>query len=452
MASSRNNSPPADLPQRVAHRLAPHVQRGDRLAVGLSGGLDSVVLLHLLRELSSRQGFVLSAWHVHHGLSAGADQWQVFCERLCAALEVPLEVRRVKVGTGQGRGLEAAARQARYSAFAEIDAEWLALAHQRDDRIETMLFNLLRGSGPNGAAGMPAWRPVAPGSRLRLIRPLLEVSREELARHAVARGIEWIVDDSNADLRHARNYLRLEVLPLLRKRFPGCDETLARAAVHFSEADALLEQLAAGDAEAACSGERIAVAEMARLGEARACNLLRHLLRQASLPMPDRARLLEAVRQLIHAAPDRQVAIDLGQRVLRRHRGEAWLVSKAPPALEREWRGEAFLPWGDGLVNFVSGLGQGIRLDRLAGQRLVLRQRRGGERIQPDLRRPRRELGKFLQEAGVPPWEREILPLLCCGDEMVWAPGIGIDCTWRCEEGEAGLLPNWQPRNKSRSP
>ncbi|MCC6656679.1 MAG: tRNA lysidine(34) synthetase TilS [Rhodocyclaceae bacterium] len=452
MASSRNNNPPADLPSRVARRLAPHVRRGDRLAVGLSGGVDSVVLLHLLRELSPRQGFALSAWHIHHGLSAQADQWQIFCERLCATLEVPLQVRRVQVELGQGCGLEAAARQARYAVFADIDAEWLALAHQRDDRIETMLFNLLRGSGPNGAAGMPAWRPVAPGSRLRLIRPLLDESREELARHAARQGLEWIVDDSNADLRHARNYLRLEVLPLLRKRFPGCDETLARAAVHFSETDRLLEQLAAIDAETACKGGRIAVAELARLGEARAGNLLRHVMKQAGLPMPDRARLQEAVRQLCHAAPDRQVAIDLGERVLRRHRGEAWLIGKIPPAPEREWRGETVLPWGDGFVGFAQSQGQGIRLDRLAGQRLVLRRRRGGERIQPDPRRPRRELGKFLQEAGMPPWERETLPLLCCGDEMVWAPGIGIDCAWRCEEGEAGLLPDWQPRNKSRSP
>lgn len=411
-----------------------------------------MVLLHLLRELSPRQGFLLSAWHVHHGLNAHADQWQAFCERLCAALEVPLQARRVSVETGRGSGLEAAARQARYAVFTEIDAEWLALAHQRDDQIETMLFNQLRGSGLSGASGMPAWRPVAPGRRLRLIRPLLDVSREELAQYAAQRGLDWIVDDSNADIRHARNYLRGEVFPLLRKRFPGCDEALARAATHFSEAEALLEQLAAIDAGTACRNGRIAVAELARLGEARACNLLRHMLRQAGLPMPDRALLQEAARQLCHAAPDRQMAIDLGELALRRHRGEAWLVRHATAAVERVWQGEESLAWGDGLVRFAGRQGQGIRLDRLAGQRLILRSRRGGERIQPDPRRPRRELAKLLQEAGVPPWQRDTLPLLCCEGTLVWAPGIGIDCAWRCGEGEAGLQPAWQPQDKSQPP
>ena len=143
MASTRNSSPPAELAERVAACLARHVRRGERLVAALSGGIDSVALLHLLHDLSRHHGFRLSAIHVNHGLSPHADDWQAFCMGLCQSLGIPLEVSRVEVRDAAA-GLEAAARQARYAAYESVDAEWLVLAHQRDDQAETLLFNLLR--------------------------------------------------------------------------------------------------------------------------------------------------------------------------------------------------------------------------------------------------------------------------------------------------------------------
>jgi len=203
--------------------------RGKRLAVGLSGGVDSVVLLHLLRELAPRHGFRLSAVHVHHGLSPNADDWARFCRKLCRGWVVPLTVRRVSVQK-KGRGLEAAAREARRAAFAAVAADAIVLAHHLDDQAETVLLNLLRGAGPRGAAAMQA------AGRLgdkRLLRPLLQVRRREILAYARAHHLEWIEDESNRDAALARNFLRLRVGPLLEERFPRWRESLARAALEL---------------------------------------------------------------------------------------------------------------------------------------------------------------------------------------------------------------------------
>lgn len=445
MASTRNSRLPADLACRVSRRLEELVRRDDRLVAALSGGIDSVVLLHVLRGLSSGHGFHLSALHVNHGLSPHADAWQAFCQSLCLSLDIPCEVRRVAVQPGGKVSLEEAARKARYAAFAGVGAEWLALAHQRNDQAETLLFNLLRGAGLAGAAAMPGARSFPGRQALRLLRPMLDCSREEVEHYARSARLEWIEDESNLDTRYARNFLRRRVFPLLRERFPACDAVLTRATAHFAEGEALLDELAESDARAALRGGRIQVAAFSGMSEARARNLLRHVLKWEGLSMPDSARLHEAVRQVYHAAPDRQVRVDLGERVLHRYRGEVWLRLPDVPLLPVEWRGEARLAWGLGSIRLLAATGSGLARDRLEGKGVTVRPRRGGERLQPDARRPRRELKKLLQEHGVPPWERETMPLLWCGDSLVWAPGIGIDCAWQCGAGEAGLLPEWAP-------
>lgn len=447
MANSRNSplvEPVSGLTARVSEKLRQFIRPGDRLVAALSGGVDSVVLLHLLHSLRGVHGFLLSAVHVNHGLSRNAGRWQAFCEMLCGEWGIPLEAKPVAVERDSAEGLEAAARRARYGAFAQAEAEWLLLAHHRDDQAETLLFNLLRGAGVSGAAAMPTVRdfPGRPG--LRILRPLLDVPRGEIEGYARARGLGWIEDESNEDLRYARNFVRRQVLPLLRERFPGCDAVLARAAAHFAESEELLDRLARIDAETAMREGRIVAAELAKLDDARARNLMRHVLKRANLLLPDSARLHEIVRQICDAAPDSQVRFDLDGRQLHRFRGEVWIVRPLDPGGEMEWHGEAALRWGGATVRFTPAQGAGISSAKLSRSKTVLVPRRGGERLQPDCRRPRRPLKKLLQEHEVPPWRREALPLLKCGDDLVWAPGIGIDCTWQCEPGEAGWVATWE--------
>ena len=267
--------------------------------MGLSGGCDSVVLLHLL----SRLGFgKLSAIHVHHGLSQNADAWAAFCAGYCERLGFPLSIRHVTVDASSGLGLEAAARAARYAAFAECSGDCLLLAQHRGDQAETVLFNLLRGTGVTGAAGMPVERRFG---EMRLLRPLLDVSRAEIESYAAAEGLAWITDESNTDTSLTRNFLRHEALTAISQRFPSAEASLAQAAKHFAEAAGLLDELAVQDWQWVGEGDAARLAALRQLSLPRLKNLLRHRLRCLGWQVPVAARLEEFARQLQSAAPDR---------------------------------------------------------------------------------------------------------------------------------------------------
>lgn len=298
----------------VAECVVRHVAPGHTLAVGLSGGLDSVVLLHAVR---SRQ-LQATAVHVHHGLSGQADRWAGFCNDLCARWRIPLIVRRVQVERASPDGLEAAARRARHAAYAMVDADWILLAHHRRDQAETLLFNLLRGCGIRGAGGMRE-------ANGRLLRPLLAIDRDDIAEYARAHALEWVEDDSNEDVRHTRNYLRQRILPVLRQRFPAADERLASAAARFAEAADLLDELALLDLGELPARFPVPLELLRTLPEPRARNVLRFLLARHGVPIPGVERLNEALRQFLAAGPDRHPCVMFGQARLRRHRREVVL-------------------------------------------------------------------------------------------------------------------------------
>lgn len=413
MASSRKSRRAEAVTEAVSRALAAHALRAQRVAVGLSGGVDSVVLLHALRAVASRHGIRLVAVHVNHGLSPHADGWSRFCRALCRRWDLPITVRRVCV-VRKREGLEAAARAARYAALARTRAAALVLAHQLDDQAETVLLNLLRGAGLAGARGMPAvarWR-----DRL-LLRPLLELPRASLLDYARRHRLDWIEDESNASPLHTRNFLRGRIAPLLAERFPRWRENLARAARHFAAA------------------------------ELDANRVLRDYLASQGLRAPSERRLLEMLRQLSSARHDARTAIRHDGVVLRRYQ-ERIVVTRAAvetPFVPVRWQGEAklALPALRGELRFRRVRGEGIDASRLGALEWTVRLRAGGERLQPDARRPRRALKNLFQEAGIPPWERERMPMLYCDDALAWVPGLGVDVRFRALPGAPGLVPTW---------
>jgi tRNA(Ile)-lysidine synthase len=386
--------------------------RGRHVAVGLSGGVDSVVLLHRLRALAARNGFRLSALHVHHGLSPHADAWASFCRGLCKEWGIPLTVRKVRVRR-QGAGLEAAARAARRAALESARADTIALAHHLDDQAETVLLNLMRGAGPRGAAAMPAAGRL--GTK-RLLRPLLAVPRREVLAYARMHRLRWVEDESNRDDALTRNFLRLHVGPLLEARFPRWRESLARAAELFAAADARAERA------------------------------LRGFLARQGMRAPSAAKLAEMLKQLTGRGARTRIRHD--GKELRAYRGSVEVAPPLPPArcAPRDWHGEARLPIAEleGELRFRRKRGAGIDAALVAGRTFRVRLRSGGERLRPDPRRPRRSLKNLFQEAGVPPWRRERLPMLYCGDELVWAPGLGVDAAWQAAARARGIVPEWR--------
>jgi len=367
-------------------------------SVALSGGVDSVVLLHLLKD---RPG--VCAVHVHHGLSRNADAWAGFCRKLCKAWGVPLTVRKVKVRR-TGKGLEAAARAARYAAFKKEKAQVIALAHHLDDQAETVLMNLLRGAGLRGASGM---QPLSRLGGKQLARPLLDLSRKEILAYAESHGFDWVEDESNTDESLMRNFVRRRLGPLIETRFPQWKRSLARAARHFSRKDAGAQEL------------------------------LRHYLQGKGLRAPSEAQLVEMLKQLTSRGARTRVQHD--GAAFRVYRGRI-LREPAPaaPFAGLQWKGERRLkiPALGGELRFKPG--EGIAAQHLKNE-FQVRLRSGGERLQVHPRRPRRTLKNLFQEAGVPPWARARLPLLYCGGELVWAPGLGVDVRFR----GPGLAPEW---------
>jgi len=402
MASSRKQ-PSADPAAVVARFLEEHPLRGKRAAVALSGGVDSVVLLHLLKD----QG--VKAIHVHHGLSPNADAWAQFCRELCKQWKVPLTVRRVRVAKA-GEGPEAAARAARYSAFKRIKEDQIFVAHHLDDQAETVLMNLLRGAGVAGARGM---QPLSRLGGKKLVRPLLDVAREEILAYAKKHRLGWIEDESNAQDKFTRNFVRRQLGPLIASRFPAWKASVARAARHFSKQ------------------------------EIGADRLLRAYLREKGLKAPSEAKLVEMLKQLTSRGA-RTLVEHEGMR-LRVYRGRLAVEPAAPeaPFAPLRWQGERQLaiPALGGELRFRRSRGKGIDAKH---KPLLVRLRAGGERLQPDPRRPRRTLKNLFQEAGVPPWQRERLPLLFSGETLVWAPGLGVDAAYQARAKAPGVLPEWR--------
>ncbi len=442
MGSSKKR-PSVDLVFHVENVLTRRVGPGQRVALALSGGVDSVALLHILLQLRPHLGFDLSAVYVNHGLSPNAGHWGEFCADLCRDRQVSFEAVPVRVPRRVGESLEAAARAARYQALLSQPVDFVVLAHHLDDQAETLLLQLLRGAGLKGLSGMPEVRALRPA----FLRPLLEIPRSAIVDYAQSHGLRWVDDESNQNSAFDRNYLRRQVLPMLEKRFPAYRETLSRTSRHLAEAAQLLDELAQLDAGRAIREERLSVGVLRGFGEARAKNLLRHYLAGQGVPTPPAGRLESMLQQLLSARDDAQVHVRFGGFDIRRYRGEVYVESAlgVPMDFVLTWNSQDFLDWpgGGGRLLFRPTVGEGISLARLQDAAVTIRHRRGGERLRPDCRRPTRTLKHLLQEAGIPPWRRLRLPLLFCGDDLAFVPGIGVACAYQAQPDEAGLAVQW---------
>jgi tRNA(Ile)-lysidine synthase len=432
----------------VAAVLAPTVPPGAHLALGLSGGVDSAALLSILLELAPALRFSLRAVHVNHGISPNAGRWAEFCAELCRRSQVPLQLETVDLSPYRSLGLEGAARQARHQVFTRLEADFVVLAQHRDDQAETLLLRLLRGAGLRGLAAMSRLRPIS-GSRARMLRPLLEVSRAEIEAYARLKGLEWIEDESNSDTVRQRNFLRREAIPLLERQFPAASATIARAAAHLAEAQELLDAMARADLERCGDGAAVGIQFLRELGEARAKNLLRYWCEARGIQALAAAQISELLRQLRESRADARVSLSVPGWDFLRYRDKLYLEpagEKLGPDFCETWHGEnalALLALG-GVLKFKPEEGRGLSLAKLRQAPVTVRVRRGGERLRPDSRRPRRTLKNLFQERGIPPWRRERLPLVYCGEELVSVPGIGEACEFKAAPSEAGLIVAWE--------
>lgn len=403
--------------------LPPEAPRHPPLLVACSGGLDSTALLHFLaRDANLRVGG-LRAIHVHHGLQADADDWAERCRKSCASLDVPLAIVRVAVERDSGHGLEAAARHARYLAIADaLDAgEVLVTAHHRDDQAETFLLRALRASGPDGLAAMRPWRRFAKGWHWR---PLLDTPRSGLLAYAQEHALEWVEDPSNESPDFDRNFLRNEVMPLLRQRWPQADAAFARsAALNAEAADLLVEGDAQALAHAATADpHELSVPALLALPTARRSRVLRRWIETLKLPPLPGNGVERIETELLPAPDDAEARFDWSGASIRRWRDllrAETMRTPFPSRWSQEWDGRLPLLLPDGGWMALEGA------DALPAP-VRAHARHGGERIALPGRGHGSELKKVLQERGVPTWTREVMPLLSTPDGELLAAGDAI--------------------------
>jgi tRNA(Ile)-lysidine synthase len=402
-----------------------------RYLIAFSGGLDSTALLHALVALGSSTP--LLALHLNHGLHPDAEHWHQWCRCRSESLGVDFLGLKAQIPATPKEGLEAAARKARYEAFADVmvPGDVLLTAHHQDDQAETLLLNLLRGSGPAGLAAMPPCRSFASGY---LARPLLGIQRQALQEYLVGQGIDWLEDPSNTHEAFDRNFLRHSVMPLLKQRWPSASATMARSASLCAETDNLQQSLAEERLSTLCPApDQLDLPGYSTLPMAQRRWLMRAWLKRQGCPMPNSQRLEEMCTQLVDADEDRNPQVAWASWTLRRYRQRLYLLPQDLP-----WDISQSLVWsepkdlklpGNGWIRLSWGPG-GLSPDYWQDQSVRVSYRQGGEQCQ----RRHKPLKQLLQEAGIPPWQRDRVPLVFSGDRLVAVAGLGC-CVEPADKG-----------------
>ena len=413
--------------------------------VAYSGGCDSHALLHALATIRAKIHNEIKAIHINHGLSPFAKEWELHCQDICSALSIPYQAVSVNVSVDK-TSPEEAARHARYAAWAKMikQNDVLLLAHHQDDQAETVLLQLLRGSGVKGLAAMPEQQTFHKG---KLCRPLLDFSREELQSYALEAGLNWIDDPSNFDTDYDRNFLRHEVIPLLQTRWPALKKTLSRTAAHQAEADKLLTILAEQDWLQLHDNNQVNITALLTLDEKRQRNVLRYWLSSiCRLTLPDTVHLQRIMNEVLTAAEDAAPEVVWKGGEVRRYQG--LLYAQESPTKPVEYSKQFWLDINQPLMLPEAGfslsaqsvLGEGLSKNKLENAEISIRFRQGGESCRPVGRGQTHQLKKLFQEWKIPPWLRSSVPLVYIGEELAQVVGYCLCETYAAAENEEGLV------------
>jgi tRNA(Ile)-lysidine synthase len=366
-------------------------------------------LLHALCRLREKTSWTVGAIHIDHGLHSQSASWAAHCQRVCDALEVTCIVERIQILPRQGEGVEGVARRRRYASLARHigRGEVMFTAHHLDDQAETVLLQLLRGAGVRGLAGIAEVKTFAGG---RLLRPLLGFTRDELLDYAQRHELKWVEDSSNRDTRHSRNFVRHEVLPLLERRWPAARRLIARAGC---------------------------------LAAPRRDNLIRYWIRRRGFAAPS-ALLLRGIAQAVESTPRSQQATVTWPGVeVRRYRDALWVMrplAEPDTKLDLTWAPTTPLavPGTGYILRAEDVIGSGLAREQIATAKVSVRLRRGGEICHLPGRRHHHKLKKLLQDAHVPPWERQRLPLIFADDVLAAVADRWVCAPFAARAGERG--------------
>lgn len=390
--------------------------------LGFSGGLDSTVLLHLLVNVRSIYPLRLKAIHIHHGLSVNADDWLAHCKKICEEWAVDFISYHVNAKTSSGESPEEIARQRRYDIFQQQISinDILLTAHHQDDQAETVLLQLFRGAGPKGLSGMPQFAPFKQGF---LARPLLDCSRDELQRYAQERQLLWIDDESNTNTQFTRNFLRHDVITLLKTRWPNVAAAITRSASHCAETQALLDEIAQHDL-IECYGSKpntLSVKKLLQLTEVRQRQTIRFWLRSRNFSIPSTIKMQHIINDVLYAAEDKLPHVKWGNCELRRYRDDVYVM-----ACLSVFSSTDIFSWDLTKPLVLPGVGELQVTGSMLTEAVTVRFRHGGEECQLAGRSHHHSLKKLFQTWGVPPWQRNRIPLVFLNDKLIAAVGFFV--------------------------
>lgn len=412
--------------------------------IAYSGGLDSHVLLHVLASIQNKIKLKLIAVHINHGISNDADLWVKHCQRICEDLVIEFQTFSVDLSHKSDKGTEAFAREKRYEVLGNLISshDLLLTAHHMDDQVETILLQLMRGSGPDGLVGMPQAREFSKGI---LLRPLLDYSREKIRDYALSESLSWVEDESNKSNKYDRNFLRNRIIPELITRWPGALKTIQRAARHQAEARSLINEISRCDLDVVCESiyTKVDISRFNNLSGIRKKNVLRAWIKKNKLDMPDAQIIEKIIAEVIHANTDRNPCVKWKGGEVRRYRGYLYIMKLLPAhdvGLRKLWDLDESLKLTSGYLKAVSGKGSGIKKDMLSNDIVEIRYRQGGEQIRPSGRVETHELKKLFQAQGILPWLRDRIPLIYHKNELIAVADLWVESKYAATEDEA----TWQ--------
>lgn len=434
----------------IIERIRNKIQGFEQLLVGFSGGIDSTVLLHALYQIKNSTNPLLQirAIHVHHGLNHKADVWEQHCAQLCSQWDIPFICRHVIVDPSQ-KGIEAAARDARYQAYREelVMNEVLVTAQHLDDQAETFMLALKRGSGPAGLSSMPELSPfMALNGATWLLRPLLSTPRAELETYMQENQLTWVEDDSNQDDRYDRNFLRLHIMPALVERWPHFSNAVARSAALCAEQESLLDELLKETLDGIVDYRGgLFIDDLRNYSSAKRNALIRRWIGLHQLPMPPFNQLERIWQEVALAREDAEPICRLGEYEVRRYQEALWIIKRINSLSNQKfvWQyPEPFeLPESLGILYVMDGQGQ-IRPPQLDEAVTVRFGLKGTLNIVG--RHRSRSSKKIWQELGVAPWMRERVPLIYYNEQLITAVGCFITPEGLVDETSFGMAIDWQ--------
>ncbi|PCJ47861.1 MAG: tRNA lysidine(34) synthetase TilS [Gammaproteobacteria bacterium] len=415
-----------------------------RITVAYSGGIDSHVLLSQLHLLNkSNDAIALDAIYINHNLQPLAAEWGLHCETVCHSLDIPFKQINVQARPEKGESPEEKARDARYAAFeSEMQSNhWLLTAQHQEDQAETLLLQLLRGSGAAGLAAMPFRRKLGKGEH---VRPLLDISKAEIEKFASQQNLSWVEDPTNLDQSIARNYLRKSIFPVLKVKWSETARMLSRSANWLAEASTMMTEIAEEDLQACYHDKQsLNIHALNKFSAVRQKNILRHWFHKKGLKRPGQEKLGILFDQIINAREDASPELNWQGVTLRRYQNRLYVLGKICE-IDSDWqmswdlKSPLELPTGWASLNSCEVIGKGLD-KRLTSENLVVKIRKGGETCHPSERSHSRSLKKLFQEYSIPPWQRDRWPLIYLGEQLVAVPGLFICKGFEARSTEKGV-------------